>query len=273
MSKMYDLLKTAEARMHQKKIEYEQATQRAAHGGKLSLATAERKAKERRLQSLELANTWISAKAIVAPACSAKVRTTERVTFIRPSFPGLDRTYRGYLAVILLVIGTGFLVAVPQIFEKNPGAAQFGDNTAPVSVTTAYPVSTVQIADDQARTAAKERQPVEPEIRQMVMQWAKAWSRRDAAAYLSFYAADFNTPQNVPKAAWEVQRQSRLRKYRSIEVTLNNINISHTGSDTANVRFAQDFRADRYEEMGTPKELLLKKSQGRWFIVSERSLE
>ena len=113
---------------------------------------------------------------------------------------------------------------------------------------------------------------MEPEIRQMVMQWADAWSRRDAAAYLSFYAVDFNLPHGVHRADWEALRQLRLHQYHSIEVILKDIKISHTGSDAASVHFAQDFRTDSYKETGTPKELRLKKSQDRWFIVSERSL-
>ena len=105
------------------------------------------------------------------------------------------------------------------------------------------------------------------------MQWADAWSRRDAASYLSFYAADFTLPEGINRADWEAMRQSKLRKYASIEVTLKNIKISSTGSDDASVSFTQDFRADKYKETGTRKELHLKKSQGRWFIVRERSLQ
>ena len=66
MSKMYDLLKAAEARR---------------------LVTVEREARERQLQALELGISGISAEAIVAPARSAEVRATERVTFIRSIFP------------------------------------------------------------------------------------------------------------------------------------------------------------------------------------------
>jgi len=252
MSKMYDLLKAAEARR---------------------LVTVEREAKERQLQAVELGTSRISAEAIVAPARSAEVRATERVTFIKSSFHGLDRTYRSYLAMILPVIVAGFLVIPgPKLFEKNPSEAPLGDNVARVSVTAISQVSTVRVTDDQASTAVKEQQRVEPEIRQMVMQWADAWSRRDAAAYLSFYAVDFNLPHGVHRADWEALRQLRLRKNHSIEVILKNIKISYTGSDAASVRFAQDFWTDNYKETGTPKELRLKKSQGRWFIVRERSL-
>jgi murein L,D-transpeptidase YafK len=105
----------------------------------------------------------------------------------------------------------------------------------------------------------------------MVMQWVEAWSRRDAAAYLSFYAADFNLPEGMQRGNWEAQRQSRLRKYRSIEVTLKNLKISYPDGDAASVRFTQDFQADSYTENGTQKELRLKNIQGRWFIVSEKN--
>ena len=177
MSKMYDLLKAAEARR---------------------LVTVEREARERQLQAVELGASGISTEAIIVLARSAEVGATERVTFIRSSFHGLDRTYRSYLAMILPVIVAGFLVVPgPRLFEKNPSEAQLGDHMARVSVTAVSQVSTVRVADNQASTAVKEQLRVEPEIRQMVMQWADAWSRRDAAAYLTFYAVDFNLPHGV----------------------------------------------------------------------------
>ena len=252
MSKMYDLLKAAEARR---------------------LVTVECEAKERQLQALDLGTSGVSAEVVFAPARSAEVRATERVTYIRSSFHGLDRTYSTYLAMILPLIVVGFLVVSgPRLFQKNLSQAQRDDNTTRIRVAAISRVSAVGLADDQASTATNEQRRVEPEIHEMVMLWADAWSRRDAAAYLSFYAADFNLPHGVRRADWEALRLLRLYKYHSIEVILKNIKITCTGSDTASVLFTQDFRTNNYKETGTQKELYLKKSQGRWFIVRERSL-
>ena len=207
-------------------------------------------------------------------AQNEELRQGKRVTFIGPSFTDTVRPYFGFLALVLLVIGAGFFMASGSRFFGNKSGAlpvQPSGNTASIGVAVAPPVPMKQATVDQADLAIRQQQRAQAEIRRMVMQWVEAWSRRDAAAYLSFYAADFNLPEGMQRVDWEAQRQSRLRKYRSIEVTLKNLKISYPGGDTANVRFTQDFQADSYTENGTQKELRLKNIQGSWFIVSEKN--
>jgi hypothetical protein len=143
--------------------------------------------------------------------------------------------------------------------------------TAPEMKATVATVPKKNAAVDQVDRTAKSQQRGEMEIRRAVMQWADAWSRRDAASYLSFYAADFNPPEGMRRADWEGQRKSRLSKYRSIKVTLRNMKISYLGGNTASVSFAQDFRADNHMEIRTKKELDLKNAQGHWRIVNEKN--
>jgi ketosteroid isomerase-like protein len=212
---------------------------------------------------------------IIAPVPAMKGRTDDHVTFIRPFFLGLNRRYLGYFAMVLLVMGAGFfMIAGSRLFDNKSGAVTVqpgADAAAPVSITANSPAPDVRAAGNQAGLAASPQQLAEAKVRQMVMQWAEAWSRRDAAAYLAFYADDFNLPEGMLRADWEAQRQSRLHKYRSIEVTLKNVKISYSGGDAASVRFTQNFRADSYREKGTQKELHLKNIQSRWFIVSEKN--
>ena len=87
----------------------------------------------------------------------------------------------------------------------------------------ALPVPKAHTAIEHADPAVKSKQHAELEIRREVMQWAEAWSRRDVASYLSFYAADFNPPDGMQRATWEEQRKSRLRQYQSIKLTLKNM--------------------------------------------------
>ena len=136
---------------------------------------------------------------------------------------------------------------------------------------TVAPVPKMNAALDQVGQAAKSQQRGEKEIRRSVMQWAEAWSRRDAVSYLSFYATDFIPPEGMRRADWEEQRKSRLGKYRSIKVTLRNIKINYLGGNAASVSFAQDFRADNHMEIRTKKDLGLKNTQGHWLIVSEKN--
>jgi len=271
MSNISDQSKPLEARAEQEKLEREQSAQRAAHEEQLRLATAKREAQERQLQ----AKTQTASMAM--PANSIKDKPIERVIITRPPHPGPSQSYLGWIAMILLIIGTAyFLDTSSWFFDNEPvtTTVKSAGSKAQISdtATANLPAPEMQVTTDQAAIATKPQQLPEAEIRQMVMQWAEAWSRRDAAAYLAFYAADFSLPEGMQRAGWEAQRQSRLRKYRSIEVTLNNVEISYSGGDVASVRFTQDFLADSYKEIGTQKELHLKNIQGRWLIVSEKNV-
>ena len=162
--------------------------------------------------------------------------------------------YSVYPAVLLLM-GLGYLWINRPAVDKPRLIA-----VAPVSVVV-------------ARFSAPVAMPqTETQIRQMVAQWAQAWSRRDASDYLSFYAADFILPEGLQRSGWEAQRKSRLNKYRSIAIGLSNVEIGKFDALHANVNFVQDFRADRYQELGIKKELILKNVKGRWLIEAEKSL-
>ena len=112
----------------------------------------------------------------------------------------------------------------------------------------------------------------ETQIRQMVTQWVRAWSQRDARAYVSFYAADFIPSEGLRHTEWVAQRKARLNKYHSIVIVLSKMKIESSGGAHASVHFVQDFRGDNYQELGTNKELVLKNLQGRWLIAAEKVL-
>jgi ketosteroid isomerase-like protein len=182
----------------------------------------------------------------------------------------ISATYQRYLAlavVALLFISVGvFMLRGLRSGEKMPGV-----ETAHLDSTTVSPGVTSNAAD-RAVQAQTIQQNAEAEIRRAVIHWAEAWSRRDAVAYLTFYAAEFKLPEGMQRADWEGQRQSRLSKYRSIKVNLKNLRISFSAGNVASVRFTQDFHADSYRETGTKKELLLKNVSGHWLIVSEKNI-
>lgn len=174
------------------------------------------------------------------------------------------------------------LAAVPPVPQMKVTVAPVPEMKAapvppikPVVATTpeatVTPVPKMSAAAAPADHAVKSQQRAEVEIRRAVMQWADAWSRRDAASYLAFYAVDFIPPEGMRRADWEAQRKSRLSKYHSIKITLRNVKISYLGGNAASVSFAQDFRADNHMEIRTQKELGLKNTQGRWLIVSEKN--
>lgn len=99
--------------------------------------------------------------------------------------------------------------------------------------------------------------------------WAKAWSAKDVAGYLGFYAANFETPNSITRSAWEIQRRERIDAPSSISVNVKIIKITITGNEAVAV-FRQTYRSDKVSSTNT-KNLKLVKSGDQWLIQSERA--
>jgi tetratricopeptide (TPR) repeat protein len=108
------------------------------------------------------------------------------------------------------------------------------------------------------------------EILKAVNGWAQAWSKKDADAYLAYYAADFKTPVGEARAAWEKSRRERITAPKSIAVDVGSPKVTMVGTDQATVSFRQNYRSDKLKS-NTRKTLVLAKSEGRWRIKEERS--
>jgi tetratricopeptide (TPR) repeat protein len=102
-----------------------------------------------------------------------------------------------------------------------------------------------------------------------VMGWAKAWSAKDADAYLANYAPGFQVPGGEPRAAWEATRRDRITKPKSIEVTVGSPKVSFDANGRAIVSFRQGYKSDTLNTAGA-KTLTLTKISDRWLIVQER---
>lgn len=102
-----------------------------------------------------------------------------------------------------------------------------------------------------------------------VQGWAKAWSAKDADAYLAYYAPGFQVPGGEPRAAWEATRRDRITKPKSIEVTVGSPKVSFDANGRAIVSFRQGYKSDTLNTSGA-KTLILAKNNERWQIVQER---
>jgi len=100
--------------------------------------------------------------------------------------------------------------------------------------------------------------------------WADAWSRKDADAYLAFYAKDFRTPGKESRAAWEKTRRARIAAPKSIAVSIASPKVTMQGNDQASVSFRQTYRSDVFKGTSS-KTLVMVKSDGRWQIREEKS--
>jgi tetratricopeptide (TPR) repeat protein len=124
-----------------------------------------------------------------------------------------------------------------------------------------------------ARPGAKEAPAaavgeVTSEIAGIVRNWAAAWSRKDVAAYLSFYASDFQTPKGMARRQWEAERRQRIDKPGRLKVTVDDIRVSVSGA-TATARFRQRYASATFNSTAG-KTLVFVKSGGRWLILQER---
>ena len=108
------------------------------------------------------------------------------------------------------------------------------------------------------------------EVLKTVNAWAAAWSAKNVNKYLSFYAADFKTPNGESRATWEATRQERLSKPKSIQVGLSNVAVKFSDSNHATVKFSQSYHASHLKTSGN-KTLLMVKSGDNWLIQEEQA--
>src|SRR5437016_10535849 len=109
------------------------------------------------------------------------------------------------------------------------------------------------------------------EVLKAVTGWAEAWSKKDANAYLSYYAGDFKTPGGEARPAWEKTRRERIAAPKSIEVKVDSPKVTLRGSNEASVTFRQDYRSDKLTSSNT-KTLELVKARSEEHMSELQSL-
>jgi tetratricopeptide (TPR) repeat protein len=100
--------------------------------------------------------------------------------------------------------------------------------------------------------------------------WAQAWSKKDADAYLAYYARDFKTPGGEARDSWEKTRRARVTAPKSISVNIASPKVTMDGADRARVTFRQNYRSDVLKSNST-KTLILVRADGGWKILEEKS--
>lgn len=116
---------------------------------------------------------------------------------------------------------------------------------------------------------ARIAQPEKEAVLAVVDKWAEAWSARDVSAYLSYYAPEFRTPEQQPRAAWETRRHTLITNKAKITVNVLSPEVS-MDDGMARVRFRQKYVSDTHVSVDR-KTLLLRVHEDGWKIVEERS--
>jgi len=148
----------------------------------------------------------------------------------------------------------------PAAASAPPAEARPPAETKPSAVASATPPAEAAKAQAKAPTA---------EVLEAVNAWAKAWSAKDAEAYLAFYAPGFRPPGGEPRSQWEKTRRQRIAAPKSITVSVGSPRVTMQGEDRASVTFRQTYRSDIISATST-KTLVLVKANGRWLIEQER---
>jgi ketosteroid isomerase-like protein len=155
----------------------------------------------------------------------------------------------------------------PAKSELAVAAIKMESKSEPASPEPAAPITVKPVA---GATPSSPPADQVKEVLKAVDAWAAAWSSRDANKYLSFYAADFKTPDQENRADWEAARQERISKPKSIQIGISNATVKFSDSDHATVSFRQSYRASHLRTSGK-KTLLMVRSGGKWLIQEERS--
>ena len=116
-----------------------------------------------------------------------------------------------------------------------------------------------------ATPAAAER-----EVAEALRAWTAAWASRDIAAYLAFYAPEFEPADGASRAAWEAARKRALGRAAEVRLALSNERFTAGGSSQVTAEFRQNYASATYRDE-VDKTLVWKNAGGRWLIVDHHS--
>ena len=176
------------------------------------------------------------------------------------------------LALVRELVGNSPRDAAPLTVaaaEQKPAPAKAAPaKPAPAAAAPAKPAAQKPAARDQPAPQAAPAD--QAEVIAAVNAWAQAWSRKDADAYLAFYAKDFRTPKGEARSDWENARRQRLQAPKSISVSVEEPKVSRRDDTRASVTFRQDYKSDFLSSRSTKTLVMVKSGDGRWQILQEQ---
>lgn len=169
----------------------------------------------------------------------------------------------------LITTGSAPATAPQQVAAAVPAAAAKAEKP-PAPVAMAKAPATVPSAPQAPSASAPQPAAASAEadaIKARVTGWAEAWSKKDVAGYLSYYAPSFAVPGGRSRAAWEAERRARVAKPGKISVDLEDIRVELNG-DKATVRFRQHYSSFNFDASAA-KVLEMTRHGGTWAISRE----
>lgn len=105
-------------------------------------------------------------------------------------------------------------------------------------------------------------------VQKAITDWAAAWSSRNVANYLSYYAANFTPPQGMTRSDWEALRKQRLTTPKHIRVIVSDFKVQRNGNQ-ATATFNERYESNTLK-VNTGKSLVMELQNGTWKIVAEK---
>ena len=174
---------------------------------------------------------------------------------VAPVDTTLNREALGRKAKEMMEDVGGSLMGARPVALNVPQTERAASPEAPVSNGRVLsPTTTAAVPDDgaQQRTTA----------------WAAAWSARDIAKYLDFYAPGFRPEGGATRENWVRQREQRIGKAADIRVELRDVTVKMEAPDRAAVSFRQNYFSGTYSDV-SDKTLEWQRIDGKWLIVRE----
>ncbi len=208
------------------------------------------------------------------PVCGAvrrRIRVRQR-PMSRPMFQRMPRT-TAVVGLACAVVLVGLRLSPDEADRADRQAENFEPGKVVQAVQAVQPVAAPVVTSADARggdapapdlDGARAQQAA---VRDALMRWADAWSRRDVAGYIAAYSGDYSG-QAGERSAWERERRSRIEARRHIRVDLSDIEIEG-GDDMVRVTFLQSYRSDALQETTRKTLTLMRDGQDRWLIVRE----
>jgi len=106
-------------------------------------------------------------------------------------------------------------------------------------------------------------------IKESVVQWITAWSKKDIDAYLSSYVKDYTPKKGVANKEWRKIRKYRIKSTKFIKIKLSRFEVELINDSFSIVRFHQLYTSDTFSDK-IRKFLLMKKSNDGWKIMKEK---
>lgn len=162
------------------------------------------------------------------------------------------------------------LAMIKDLFSGSvvPGKGSL-EPAEPATAAAPTPATTAKPATATTKPAAQSAKAETDAVLAAVNGWARAWSSKNADAYLAYYAPSFQVPGGEARASWEATRRDRIVRPRLIEITVGSPKVSFDASGRAVVKFRQGYKSETLNTSGA-KILTLMKSNDRWQIVQEK---